>query len=250
VISRRAVSEFPNDNPELHDGLVWVCPEPRGRALPTLRMRPPEGAMPKVLRPVWEIEIEDAVPEPVEALRVEPVRAEAPHVEAPHVEAPHVEAPHVEAPHVEAPHVEALHVEPPRDASPDSPFDRFTAAISRVAMGRGATRAGAAAIALLTTGRVGPESLSPSLLEALVRRRILVAGTGHVTPDFAAITRAWRAVLEGTDADLSACGSTLLDAWAAELLATVMGGTASDVAELRRELRRAGIAAFGLLAVA
>src|SRR5687768_9693627 len=30
VISRRAASEFPNDNPELHDGLVWVCPEPRG----------------------------------------------------------------------------------------------------------------------------------------------------------------------------------------------------------------------------
>jgi hypothetical protein len=117
-------------------------------------------------------------------------------------------------------------------------------------MGRGATRAGAAAIALLTTGRVGSESLSPSLLEALVRRRILVAGTGHVTPDFAAVTSAWRAVLEGTDADLSACGSTLLDAWAAELLATVMGGTASDVAELRRELRRAGVAAFGLLAVA
>jgi hypothetical protein len=215
VISRRAASEFPNDNPELHDGLVWVCPEPRGRALPTLRMRPPEGPLPKVLRPIWDLQLPEPQPQP--------------------------------EPELSSPELPALHLEP---SAPDSPFDRFTAAISRVAMGRGATRAGAAAIALLTTGRVGPESLSPTLLDALVRRRILVAGTGHVTADFAAATRAWRAVLEGTDGDLSACGSTLLDAWAAELLACVMGGLPSDVAELKRELRREGVAAFGLLAVA
>jgi hypothetical protein len=213
VISRRAASEFPNDNPELHDGLVWVCPEPRGRALPTLRMRPPEGPLPKVLRPIWDLQL----PEP---------QAE-----------PELPTPELPAPQLEP-------------SAPESPFERFTAAISRVAMGRGATRAGAAAIALLTTGRVGPESLSPTLLDALVRRRILVAGTGHVSAEFAAATGAWRAVLEGTEGDLSACGSTLLDAWAAELLACVMGGMPSDVAELKRELRREGVAAFGLLAVA
>ncbi len=222
MISRRAVSEFPNDNPELHDGLVWVCPEPRGRALPTLRMRPHSGALPKVLRPAWEIDLEavtsEALAPPAVAL-VEPLQ------------------------------VEPLQVEPDVEAT-EGPFARLTAAISRVAMGRGATRAGAAAIALLTTGRLGPESLSPSLLDTLVRRNILVAGTGHVTPDFAAATRAWRAVLEGTDADLSACGNTLLDAWAAELLSAVTGGSASDASELRRELRREGVAAFGLLAVA
>jgi hypothetical protein len=230
VISRRAVSEFPNDNPELHDGLVWVCPEPRGRALPTLRFRPHQGPLPKVLVPSWSQP--EAEPQPHqlrEPITLEPITLEPEPAEF----------------------AEPVASEPDPVVTPaDSPFDRFTAALSRVAMARGATRAGAAAIALLTTGRVGSESLSPMLLESLVRRGILVAGTGHVSPSFAATTRAWRAVLEGTDADLSACGSTLLDAWAAELLATVMGSLASEVAELKRELRREGVAAFGLLAVA
>ena len=39
---RLVVSEFPNDNPELHDGLVWACPTPCAPALPTLFARHPE----------------------------------------------------------------------------------------------------------------------------------------------------------------------------------------------------------------
>ena len=38
MVRRLAVSEFPNDNPELHDGLVWACPAPCAPALPTLRL--------------------------------------------------------------------------------------------------------------------------------------------------------------------------------------------------------------------
>jgi hypothetical protein len=221
VISRRAASEFPNDNPELHDGLVWACPDLRGRALPTLRMRPVSGAMPKVLRPVWELELEQdaevearAEPAPVLALIPEPVVAEA------------------------APPVEI------------SPFDVFTLALSRVAMARGATRAAAAATALLGQGRLAPESLNPGLLEALVRRRILASGSGHVTPEFAAATAAWRALLEGTEGDLAACGSSTLDAWAAELLVALLDASSSELPALKRELRGYGVAAFGLLAVA
>src|ERR1041384_1355526 len=49
---RSVVSEFPNDNPELHDGLVWACPTPCAPALPTLRLRTTAPA--RVLRPSWE----------------------------------------------------------------------------------------------------------------------------------------------------------------------------------------------------
>ena len=66
---RLAVSEFPNDNPELHDGLVWACPSPCAPALPTLRLRKTTGG--RVLGPDWERPKEpsvvEAAAEPVEA---------------------------------------------------------------------------------------------------------------------------------------------------------------------------------------
>jgi hypothetical protein len=57
-------------------------------------------------------------------------------------------------------------------------------------------------------------------------------------------------VLDGTGGDLAGCGSATLDAWSAELLAALTNAPRAEVPELKRELRRAGIAAFGMLAVA
>jgi len=230
VISRRAASEFPNDNPELHDGLVWACPEPRGRALPTLRMRPLAGALPKVLVPVWEVSPATDVPAskreaaaPGLAVAGEPTPLEP---------------------------AAAPALAPPPAPAPVEPFDVFVRTVARVAMDRGATRAAAAVTALLTVGRLQVESVDRTLLEGLVARRVLAPGSGQASPELSAATRAWRAVLDGSEGDLSGCGSATLDTWAAELLAAVMNAKANEVGELRRELRRSGIAAFGLLAVA
>jgi hypothetical protein len=227
VISRRAASEFPNDNPELHDGLVWACPEPRGRALPTLRIRALDGELPKVLGPAWER------PAPLESPVVSVVRREV-------------------APAAEHPIFDELPLAEPasQPTLEASPFDVFIQTVARVAMARGATRAAAAVTALLSAGRLTTDGVDKALLDGLVRRRILSPGSGHASPELAQATRAWRAVLEAADADLSGCGSSTLDAWAAELLAAVMNAPSGELGELRRELRRAGVAAFGLLAVA
>jgi hypothetical protein len=226
VISRRAASEFPNDNPELHDGIVWSCPEPCAPPLPTLRLRKTEGTLPKVLGPAWAAEAERAP--------VSPRSLAAPS---------HAVLPPPPPGKSALPGVRSA---PPL---PEEPFERFVATVARVAMNRGATRAAGAVTSLLTLGRLARDGVDPQLLDALARGRI-VAPAGQVTPEFAATTAAWRAVLEGTGGDLSACGSSTLDAWAAELLAIVMNAPRSEITELKRELRRCGVAAFGLLAVA
>ena len=58
---------------------------------------------------------------------------------------------------------------------------------------------------------------------------------------------AWRGILRGESEDYEACGSTTLDEWAASLVARVVGG-APRADGIRRELRRRGVAAFGLVA--
>lgn len=204
MLSRRAASEFPNDNPELHDGLVWACPAPLGRALPTLRLRPASGTLPRVLGPSWE-----ATP-------------------------------------VEAPPCEAV-TEP---AQPSEPFAAFISVLARIALARGATRAAAGLTALCEHGRVTPGALDDASLRALIARRVVASSGTHTTAEFRATLDAWRSVLEGRASDLSACGASTLDAWAAELLAAALNAPSGDVPALRRELRGAGVAAFGLLAVA
>jgi hypothetical protein len=126
VFSRRAVSEFPNDNPELHDGLVWACPAPVGRALPTLRLRPPVGAVPRVLGPSW------VEPAAVEAKPPEPSAAEADVDETP----PSVVVAEAAA------------------AEPTGPFDLLGATLARIALARGATRAASQVALLLGDGRL------------------------------------------------------------------------------------------------
>jgi hypothetical protein len=256
VISRRAASEFPNDNPELHDGIVWSCPEPCAPPLPTLRMRATAGTLPKVLGPAWVVET-PADPAPIAVSAPEPaipapvaVPAPAPAVPAPvtaSVPAPSdAVAPPASPPVAARPPLPGVRNAP---ALPEGPFERFVGTVARVAMNRGATRAASAVTSLLALGRLAREGLDPALLDGLIRGRILAPG-GQVTPEFAAATAAWRAVLEGTGGDLAGCGNSTLDAWAAELLAAVMNAPRAEMAELKRELRRSGVAAFGLLAVA
>jgi len=96
----------------------------------------------------------------------------------------------------------------------------------------GATRAAAALPALLRSGKIE---------EPLAAVPLLRSDELHAT------LAAWRAVLAGTSCDLSACGASTLDRWAAELLGVVLGAPPARIEELRRELRRRGVAAFGML---
>jgi hypothetical protein len=57
-------------------------------------------------------------------------------------------------------------------------------------------------------------------------------------------------VLDGSSADLSACGSTTLDVWGAELLDALLSIPRERADDLRRALRQRGVAAFGMLAAA
>jgi len=210
MVSRRAASEFPNDNPELHDGLIWASESLCGSPLPTLRLRPPVGRLPKVLGPSWESEA---------------------------TQAPHEPAANDPAP--DGALEEPTAIEPASDGAFDEPtaieqdFEEPTrtslvlvAALVRVALERGATRAAAELPDLLSGERYRPDLAG-----------LLAAGA------------TWRAVLDGTSDDLAACGDQPLDAWGAELLATLLGAPAEREA-LRRALRRHGVAAFGVLRAA
>ncbi len=192
---------------------------------------------------------------------VEP-RAEAVEPRAEAVE-PRAEAvePRAEAvePRAEAVEPRAEAVEPraevvePRAACPASDgFAPFVAATVRIALDAGATRA-AAALPLL----LGDADLDDLASDATLCDRLIAAGLAEragkrlrASAAFAAVAAAWRAVLRGESDDLAACEDSMLDDWAADLLATLLDAPDSRRRELKRELRRSGVAAFGMISVA
>lgn len=153
-------------------------------------------------------------------------------------------------PRVEPPR--AVEVEPPPPAvqapapaeTPDG-FRQLVSLLGRVALASGATRA-AALLPSFLDGQV--VELGDALGGALVASgHAAASGSGFVMSEsVASTTRAWRALLSGQSEDLSSCEETL-DAWCAGLVAA-LSGTPARANELRRELRRFGVAAFGLLA--
>ena len=62
------------------------------------------------------------------------------------------------------------------------------------------------------------------------------------------VATAWAAIVRGESEDFSAC-STPLDEWAAGTVAGILGAP-HKAAQLRRELRARGVAAFGLIQAA
>ena len=315
-------SEFPNDNPALHRGVIWVCPEPTGgpradrpsvanaaaeptepeavecdapalgvepASLPTASSEEPiEVAPPKhdSLAPPEDDQIDESAGpivveelEPVEAslegalcddLRVEPFEADVPvagtvdEAEAEHRGAPtpaHSEVVLVGARVVPeddgAPAVtdvapvfeEIVTSEVPRETTslppvPDDPFTVLVCTLADVAIGAGSPHVASLLPGLLFDGRV-PESIDAAT--ALALRTAGLWDGSEVAPAFVAVTAAWRAVLRGTSNDFDACGATMLDEWAAALLAGLLEAPAK-APMLRHELRSRGVAAFGLAA--
>jgi hypothetical protein len=60
---------------------------------------------------------------------------------------------------------------------------------------------------------------------------------------------AWSAILRGDAGDMSACGTSTLDGWAGDILRGLGVGSDGTI-DIKRELRRRGVAAFGMLLAA
>jgi len=118
---------------------------------------------------------------------------------------------------------EALHDEVEAGAPSADPFAKLAGLVKDVARTFGADEDGAARLDTL----LGLD----------------VASSGPVEPHAAA----WRGILRGESEDYDACGSATLDEWAADVVSRVVGGAGRSDG-IRRELRRHGVAAFGLVA--
>lgn len=228
---RARASEFPNDNAELHRGAVWVREEPCG-PLASIRLATPEP--PKVVE----------LPEPVAASSGDAGNHE-PSLEALILETACAEPSNDGTPSPAA--VEARTTEPP--PTPDA-FTAFVHALVAVALADGAPRAAAALPALLEHGRLDIDALDDAALDALEAGGMIARTSEGPRPSeqLAAVCGAWRDVLRGAG-DFSACGPSTLNEFAAELLAAVLGAPKRAPA-LQAELRRHGVAAFGMLGLA
>lgn len=249
---RTASAEFPNDNPELHDGALWVVSRPCAPARLLLRAVSPSERPSEPLEAEFEVPEEDDdgvldIDIDVELLEEPPPVQEEPASAAlkPVVTEPAITAAVVDESVIEVPVSKSAE-------STDDAFAVFVSALVRVAMNAGATRIAGELPAFLEQGKLASDKLSPEVVEALTSRGFAEARPGGLTAsaDCAATCAAWRRVLSGQSDDLSACGTSTLDGWAAELLAAALGAPPDAVKKLRRELRRLGVAAFGIIAQA
>jgi hypothetical protein len=154
---------------------------------------------------------------------------------------------------VAEPHVEATPTVPEVDESladePQDPFVNLVFVLENVAKGAGASDGQAAAVrGLLGLERIALGSLPEAALEALFDGMQLegTRQTPRRAPAFTQAAVAWRAILRGDGGDFASCGGAMLDEWTADLLARLLGSPAL-AAQIRRELRRRGVAAFGLV---
>jgi hypothetical protein len=131
------------------------------------------------------------------------------------------------------------------------PFAIFVKTLVEVAHDAGCARAAALLPALLEGGQVEAGAFPEATVDGLVLAGVLARSpSGLVGGEaFRRTAEAWRAILRGDSEDFSACGSRMLDEWAADLVARIVAAPARTE-QLRRELRTRGVAAFGLVLAA
>jgi len=195
-----ACSEFPNDNPELHRGAIWVSTA--------------VGAPPVCELPSRDAEVVAASPDPLplDDEMVEPFDDDD---DAEPIEI--VDDLAFDEAAFDEP-VDPMVLE----AAPEDPFAKLAGVVKDVAVAFGAGADAATQLDVLLGLQATEASPMPQ-------------------------AAAWRGILRGESEDYEACGSTTLDEWAASLVARVVGG-APRADGIRRELRRRGVAAFGLVA--
>jgi hypothetical protein len=118
--------------------------------------------------------------------------------------------------------------------------------LSAALLAQGATRAAALVPHLLRLESIPADALSKEVLLTLQSRGYL-DGNARYSSKYRELCGAWCAVLQGSSQDFAACGTTTLDRFGADLLAALLAVPTTRSDELRRGLRKAGIAAFGVL---
>jgi hypothetical protein len=134
---------------------------------------------------------------------------------------------------------------------PQDPFAAFAGALVDVALAAGATRAAALLPSLLDGTARDFSGFSDAVRASLVSSGLVSDENGAIRPSdaFASTSNAWRMVLRGQSDDFSACGATTLDGWAGEILKAFDVGRDGKT-DVRRELRKRGVAAFGMILAA
>lgn len=209
-------SEFPHDNAQIAQGAIWICAELTGPATPLVALHQPAPAEPFVLC-FDDAEFGDG--------SVELTRDDASAVT----------------------HAQA-EPEPVRPTEPAA-FVCFEAALVTALLAKGATRSAALVPQLLRLEQPPADALGKDVQLTLQSRGYL-DGHGRYSQKYRELCGAWIAVLRGSSQDLAACGTTTLDRFGADLLTALLAVPATRADELRRELRKAGIAAFGVLQAA
>jgi hypothetical protein len=227
-------SEFPHDNTAISGGAIWVCDDVTGPVTPQLA---PEPVVIEAVPPFEPVESESFVlyfddddgclDGPVEiqisdtSLGVAVFSAEP----------------------------EPCAGEAASAANSSAAFRHFESALSAALLAQGATRAAALVPQLLRLEPISAEALSKDALLTLQSRGYL-DGNARYSSKYRELCSAWCAVLQGSSQDFAACGTTTLDRFGADLLAALLAVPATRSDELRRSLRKAGIAAFGVLEAA
>ena len=228
-------SEFPNDNPALHDGAIWVCEAPCAIATAEL---PGERAPVDARGGVDEgASVDERVSVSVderESLDVDAADALAV------VEAPVESGPALELAIDET--VVASHVEPHDEDEGEIEIVDDLDAVDE------GDDAATEEIAATSGGAVDPFSF---YVQTLTDVMIAAGGRDAAAHLVAALSQeptacAWRRIISGESEDYTACGPKSLDEWSAELVARLISMPAKTD-QLRRELRSRGVAAFGLV---
>jgi hypothetical protein len=141
---------------------------------------------------------------------------------------------------------EPQHVEPVNEIAVATAFAHFEAALAAALMAQGASRAAALLPRLLRLEPLPADTVAKEVWLTLQSRGYLDSN-GRYSQKFRDLCTAWSAVLQGSSQDFAACGTTTLDRFGADLLAALLAVPATRADELRRQLRKAGIAAFGVL---
>ncbi len=224
-------SEFPNDNAEISSGAIWIHTDLVGPAIAQLA---PFAPVPSERFVLYFDDDEGCVESPVELRASTGAGVSC---------APSIVPEADPEPETETETEVEL-------ARPDSPaFSRFEHALSSALLARGATRAAALLPRLLRLEAL-PADAAPTDVQLALQSRGYLDDNGRYSKKYRELCGAWSALLQGASQDFSACGTTTLDRFGAELLTALLAVPATRAEELRRALRQAGVAAFGVLEAA
>jgi hypothetical protein len=224
-----ACAEFPNDNPALHLGAIWRCAGALGAPVCERPALAPHHVM-QATRDLAQTASDDEHEEHEEIEIVDDLTFDDAVDEAA---------------------VGGSPVAPQTcSAGDDDPFAMLVGVLEEVTRSHAAGDDAVTGLrALLGVTRLGGLSLGEIASEALIAGNVVVPAARGVSRSewFAGQVRGWQSILRGQSEDFGACGSTPLDEWAADVVARVLGNPARAEG-IRRELRRRGVAAFGLVA--